>query len=206
MAEHGIENCVFEIIEDNFSSLIELVLAEIAYIEKFDTFNNGLNSTRGGDGMGYHILHRLSSEELLIIKNALGTSFSEYNKNMKWAGTTCEDRKNLTKHLHTAEVYQKKSATLKKFYEANPMEREKKKIGITEWQSKNRETLLKNNRRNSLLGAAKTSKKITVETPDGDVLDYASKSEFQRQTGQWAETIIRKTKQGLSHNGYRAWE
>ena len=87
----------------------------------------------------------------------------------------------------------------------NP-EKDKKKIGIMDWQSKNQDLLRETNRRNSLKGAAKVSKKISVETPDGNMLYFVSKSEFQRQTGQWAKTIIDKTTRGLSHNGYKAWE
>lgn len=206
MQAHGLNNCTIDIIEDNFSSVAELALAEINYIQKFDSFKNGLNSTRGGDGLGQHNLHKLSAAEIKAIKIALGNNLSEYNLQIKWANTSVEDRKILTKHLHTQEVYQKKSSTLKKFYEANPAEKEKKKIGILNWQSKNRNTLISNNRKNALLGAAKVSKKLFVELPDGNMLYYSSKSEFQRQTGQWAKTILEKTSKGLSHNGYKAWE
>lgn len=206
MYAHGIENCTIEILADNFSSVTELALAEIKYIELFDSFNNGLNSTRGGDGMGRHLLHQMTPGDILKIKNALGANFSEYNKQIKWANTTADQRKVLTQHLHTEEIYLKKSNTLKQFYEANPAEKDKKKIGIMDWQSKNQDLLRETNRRNSLKGAAKVSKKLTVETPAGDMLHFSSKSEFQRQTGQWAKTVIDKTKQGLSHNGYRAWE
>jgi hypothetical protein len=206
MRNYGIENCTIEILEDNFLSIIDLALAEIRYIKQYDSFNNGLNSTRGGDGMGRHLLHTISYDDLLKIKNALGVNFSEYNKQIKWANTTFNERKILTQHLHNEEVYSKKSNTLKKFYEANPAEKDKKKIGIVKWQIENQDLLRSNNRKNSLLGAAKVSKKISVETPSGDMLHFVSKSEFQRQTGQWAKTVIEKTKQGLSHNGYKAWE
>jgi len=206
MRVHGIENCTLEILADNFSSVTELALSEIRYIELYDSFNNGLNSTRGGDGMGRHLLHQMTPSDILKIKDALGANFSEYNKQIKWANTTADERKVLTQHLHTEEIYLKKSNTLKKFYQANPKEKNKKKIGIVEWQTKNQDLLRANNKKNSLIGAAKVSKKISVETPDGNMLCFPSKSEFQRQTGQWAKTVIDKTKQGLSHNGYKAWE
>ena len=57
-----------------------------------------------------------------------------------------------------------------------------------------------------LVGAAKMAKKIKVEFPDGTIVIYASKSEMQRQTGQWAKTLITKTKQGITYNGYKAWD
>ena len=204
--KYGIENCVVEVLEDNFNSISKLALAEIAYIKKFDSYKNGLNSTPGGDGMGRHILHQLSDSDINNIKNALGDSFREYNKNVKWANTTKEERKELTKHLHNPNVYQKKSDTLKEFYKANPEEKEKKGANIVKWQQDNYTQLCENNKKNSLLGGAKVSKKLLVEFPNGDMLYYPSKSEFQRQTGQWAKTILKKTAKGIAYNGYKAWE
>jgi len=206
MDKYGIENCLVEIVEDNFDSISKLALAEIGYIKKFDSYKNGLNSTPGGDGMGKHLLHQLSDEDISKIKDALGDNFREYNKSIKWANTTPEDRKKLTKHLHTADIYQKKSETLKEFYKANPIEKEKKKVGIVKWQQENYDQLCETNKKNSLKGATKVSKKLVVELTDGSMLYYPSKSEFQRQTGQWAKTILEKTAKGLSYNGYKAWE
>jgi len=204
--KYGNKNCYVEVLEDNFYSIPQLALAEIDYIKKFDSYKNGLNSTPGGDGMGRHILHQLTDHDIINIKNALGDSFREYNKNIKWANTTEDERKELTKHLHTPEVYQKKSNTLKEFYKTNPEEKEKKKIGIVKWQQENYAQLCNNNKKNSLLGATKVSKKLLVEFPNGDMLYYPSKSEFHRQTGQWAKTILEKTAKGISYNGYKAWE
>ena len=202
---YGIENCKVEILEDNFTDVTSLALAEINYIKKYNSFYEGLNSTFGGDGLGKH-LPDLSDDEILLIKKSLGDHFRNYNKNIKWANTSIEDRKELTSHLHTEEIYQKKSNTLKKFYENNPEEKHKKSKGITDWQKDNRDILLQNNRKNSLIGAAKVSKKIKVEKEDGTLLYYKSKSEFNRQTGQWINTIIQKTKLGKFFNGYKAWE
>ena len=55
-------------------------------------------------------------------------------------------------------------------------------------------------------GAAKVSKRLEVETEDGKVLYFSSKSEFQRQTGQWANTVLEKSKNGEFYNGYKAKE
>lgn len=206
MNRYGVENCLIEVIEDNFESISKLALAEIAYIKKLDCYKNGLNSTPGGDGMGCHILNKLTDNDIIKIKSALGANFQEYNKSIKWANKTVEERKKLTEHLHTADVYQKKSKTLKEYYKTNPIKREKKKIGIVKWQQENYTQLCNTNKKNSLIGAAKVSKKLLVELPDGSMLYYPSKSEFLRQTGQWAKTILKKTAEGLLYNGYRAWE
>lgn len=205
MRKHGLNNCLYEVIEEGFQTVGQLALAEIAYIKKFNSYHAGLNSTPGGDGLGRSNLYQLSESELLEIRMALGDSFREYNRK-KWIDTTTSQRKEMVKHLHSPEANAKRQATLKQYYELTPNAKESKAKAITEWQVNNRDTLLKNNKKNSLIGAAKVSRKISVETPSGDMLYYSSKSEFQRQTGQWAKTVIDKTKQGLSHNGYKAWE
>jgi hypothetical protein len=203
---YGVENCSIEIVEDNFKLLGTLALAEIEYIKQFNSFKNGLNSTPGGDGLGKHDLYQLTEEEISKIKLALGDSFREYNKNVKWANTSKEDRKKLTEHLHTEEIYKKKSETLKKFYESNPDVAKNKAIGIKKWQQEHRNEMKEKNKINSLKGAAKVSKRLKVELETGEVLYYPSKSEFQRQTGQWAKTVLEKTALGIFHNGYKAKE
>jgi hypothetical protein len=206
MSAAGLENCKVEIVEDNFTSIVDLALAEIEYIKQYNSFNAGLNSTSGGDGLGRHILHQLSNNDILKIKDTLGDNLRNYNKTVKWANTSVKERKQLTKHLHTDEIYKKKSATLKEFYKANPLIRQEKSKGITKWQQENKEELKATNRINGLKGADKVSVKLKVEQADGKVLHYNSKSEFNRQTGQWAETILRKTQQGEFYNGFKAWE
>jgi len=206
MAEYGEENCSIEIVEDNFTSIVSLALAEINYIKQFDSYKNGLNSTRGGDGLGRHILHLLSEDDILLIKKALGENFKDYNKNIKWANTSPEDRKKLTSHLHTEKIYQKKSETLKKFYENNPEVKKSKGLSIKKWQEENKNLLKTTNRINGLKGAEKNSKKLIVEKVDGTVLHFNSKSEFNRVTGEWANTIIRKTADGSFYKGYKIKE
>lgn len=206
MNQHGIENCTIEIIEDGFESVGKLALAEINYIKQYNSYRNGLNSTPGGDGLGKHDLTSLTNDEIQQIRTALSESFSEYNKNIKWANTTPADRKELTSHLHTEQVYKKKSDTLKKFYEANPTIKKDKGASIKQWQLENKQQLKETNRINSLKGAAKVSKRLVVETEDGTVLHFNSKSEFQRQTGQWAKTVLEKSKNGEFYNGYKAKE
>jgi len=205
MRTYGIEQCVYEVVEDNFNTVGALALAEIAYIKKFDSYYSGLNSTPGGDGLGGANLTSLSDSELEAIRQALGQSFKDYNKK-KWVDTTPEQRKEMVKHAFTLEVNARRKSTLKKYYESTPGAKESKAEAILQWQSVNRDIMVENNRKNSLLGAAKVSKKLVVETPTGDMLYFSSKSEFRRQTGQWAKTVIDKTNQGQSHNGYKAWE
>lgn len=206
MKRVGIENCIYVVIEENFKSIGSLALAEINYIKKYNTYETGLNSSRGGDGLGKHDLFNLSEEDIKKIREELSQSMSDYNVNYKWANTSLTERKHLTSHLHTEEVYQKKSESLKEYYNRNPNEKKKRGEAIKRWQESNKEKLKETNKKNSLLGAEKISKKILVEEESGKKYVCRSKQEFHRLTGQWANTVIDKTKKGLYHNGYKASE
>lgn len=206
IAQYGIDNCNIEILESGFETIADLAISEIEYIKKFDSYHNGLNSTPGGDGLGKHNLSQLTDNDLEKIKKTLGDSFRNYNKNIKWANTSQDDRKKMMSHLFTEDVNRKKSKTLKEFYKNNPEIAASKSLGIKKWQLENREKMLAQNSINSRKGIAKLSKKIKIEKEDGSILFYDSKSEFHKETGQWANTILKKTKNGKFHNGYKAYE
>ena len=62
--KYGIDNFNFEVIEQ--CSLEQLQEREIYWIEYFDTFNNGYNMTKGGDGgyiVGEHNPRAIVTEE-----------------------------------------------------------------------------------------------------------------------------------------------
>lgn len=203
--EHGIENCLYEVVEEGFKSVGELAIAEINYIKKYNSYRDGLNSTPGGDGLGKSNLSAMTSEETELVRKALGNSFHEYNKK-KWVNTTPEERKNMVKNAFTPEVNARRANSLREYYKHNPQVKSEKISTIIEWQKNNKELHRSIAKENSKKGAAKVSKKICIENPDGSMLYYASKSECQRQTGLWPNTLIKKTKEGKTHNGYKAWE
>lgn len=62
----------FSIIEDNIQSKEEANLRERYYIELYDSFKNGYNSTPGGDGFQLygenHPMAKLSDEQILNIR------------------------------------------------------------------------------------------------------------------------------------------
>lgn len=205
MQTYGIDQCSYEIVEDGFTSLGELALSEIKYIEQFDSYKNGLNSSRGGDGLGHKAWNTLSEDQILKIKATLGVHFKEYNKK-KWANTTPEQRKEMVKNAFTLEVNTRRAESLKEYYKAVPDSAKHKINRIKEWQLNNKDKHKAIARENGRKGAAKVSKRLKVETEDGKVLYFTSKSEFQRQTGQWAKTILEKTVLGIFYNGYKAWE
>lgn len=205
MKTHGIENCTYEVIERGFTSLGQLALAEIRQIEEHDSYRNGLNSSRGGDGLGHKGWDKLTEEEILLIKSTLGNHFREYNK-IKWANTTPDQRKEMLKPAFTPEVNARRAESLREYYKAVPGAKEYKVNKLLEWQQANKEEHKRVAKANGAKGAAKVSKRLEVETEDGKVLYFASKSEFQRQTGQWANTVLKKSKNGDFYNGYKAKE
>lgn len=206
MKRVGLDNCVYEILVSNIDTISELALREIEFIKVYDSFKNGLNSSVGGDGLGYKNLSTLSVDDFQKIKNSLSENFRFYNLSKKWADKNEEDRKELTKHLHTPEIQEIKSITLKKFYDNFPEEKVKKGKIILSWQLKNRDKMLEQNRKNSLKGAEKTSKSVKATTITGEVYIFKSKSEFKRFTGINPATVIEHTKKGNYYKGYKVEE
>lgn len=70
----------------------------------------------------------------------------------------------------------------------------------------NRDLLLEQNRKASLIGAAKVSKKVKVEFDNGETKVYNSKSAYTRKCGHDLKYILAKTKSGSNNKGKRAWE
>lgn len=103
-------------------------------------------------------------------------------------------------------LFKRRAESLKEFYKATPESIDHKINKILEWQKSNKELHRSIARKNGAKGAEKVSKKLEVETEDGKMLYFSSKSEFNRITGQWAVTILQKTKEGKFHNGYKATE
>jgi hypothetical protein len=201
---NNIEKFHYEII-DRAETILDLALREIYWIDNFDSYRNGYNSTRGGDGLNQD-LSKFTEGEIASLKNFYSLWMTEYNYNVKWKDKSAEEKQELTSHLHTEDIYKKKAETLKKFYEGNPSIKKDKGAKIKEWQKNNREQLSKTNRQNGLKGSEKVSKKVKIEFQNGDTKIYNSKSEFNREHGEIINVVIRKTKEGNSHRGFKGWE
>ena len=201
MKDAGIDNCIYEVIASGFSTIGKLAMAEIRYIKEFNTYKTGLNSTPGGDGLGGHDLTKFSADELEKIKEALGEHWTEYNKK-KWCGKTEEEKLQMMSHLYTREVIESRIITQKAYYDNVEGAREKHSAGLTRWAKENPEKKRENSAKNGLIGAEKTSKHVILEKEDGTILRFKSRSEMQRETGQWFSTLIDKSSKGLYHNGY----
>lgn len=94
------------ILEDNIVTEELLSSKEIFYIEKYDTYNNGYNLTKGGDGGGDWIYKKTKEEKLRIseIKRIanIGRIFTEetlikMSKAKKGKPLTEEHKKNISK-------------------------------------------------------------------------------------------------------------
>ena len=205
MKEYGLENCKYEVVEDSFTSIGKLALAEIRYIKQYNSFKDGLNSSTGGDGFGKYGLKDLPEEEILSIKLALGETFRQYNKK-KWANTTPEQRKEMVKNAFTPEVNAERAKTLKEYYKANPDVIEAKSAAMIISRNKDKEYRDMLAKKASKKGAEKVSKKVKIEFQNGDIKIYNSKSEFNRENGIIVNRILKKTKENKSHRGFKGWE
>ena len=195
---------------DRAERILDLALKEIYWIDFYDSYKNGYNSTKGGDGMNYD-LSQYTEEEIQQLKRVYSLAMTEYNNNEKWKDTTVDDRKDLTSHLHTETVYNKKSKSLEKYWDTvNETIRNDQLRGLKiKWKELPEEVYKerkKQNRLNSALGAAKVSKKVKIELPDGSTKIFNSKSEFVREHGEIINAILRKTKENKSHRGFKGWE
>ena len=93
--------------------ITELFRKEMEFIVEYDSFVNGYNSTLGGDGFSTVISCKEEYDKLSRLFSERATA---YNK-AKWQGMSPEERKRYTNHLHTKEIYEAKSATLKLYWE-----------------------------------------------------------------------------------------
>lgn len=84
MNKYGKENFVCEVLEENVP-IDKLNDREIYYIEKYDSFNNGYNSTKGGDG---RILNNQYDIEKIILDYNSGKSTVEIGKEYNVCRTT----------------------------------------------------------------------------------------------------------------------
>lgn len=220
MKKYGIENFVHEVVEEVYT-IETLIDKEIFYIDFFQSHQPtiGYNRTLGGDGGDTFSIRSAESQELT--RNKMRESaikwwatvdtdsrkdlLKQLNKE-KWKNTTPEQRKEMVKPAFTPEVNARRAESLKEYYKAVPGAKEHKINKILEWQKLNKEEHKQIAKKNGAKGAAKVSKRLKVELETGEVLYYSSKSDFQRKTGQWANTIIRKTQEGIFYNGYKIWE
>ena len=198
--KYGVENCTFSVIENNFKSISDLAIAEIRYIEKFDSYRNGLNSTPGGDGLNTD-LTKLDQDSLKIIRNSIGEHWRQFNVK-KWTNKTLDERRELIKCCHTEDANLNRSITLKEYFRNIDEAKEKHTSGIKKWKEQNPDLNRKNALIGSKIGSEAVSKKLVVLQEDGTLSHYNSISEFQRKTGQWMCTVKKKSKNGLFHNGY----
>ena len=110
----------FSIIEDNILSKEEANAREIYYIELYDSFKNGYNSTPGGDGFQLygenHPMAKLSDEQILnirIIRASKLYTMSEvykfYETEMSYSGFekiwNYETRKEIGEEYNTEELH-----------------------------------------------------------------------------------------------------
>lgn len=194
----------YEVI-DRAEKIVDLVFKEIYWIDYYNSYKNGYNSTRGGDGLNQD-LSQFSEIEIQQLKQLYSMTMTNYNHNIKWKDRTTEERKELTSHLHNASIYKKKSESLKQYYKDNPAAIEEKRSRMRLSRNTNKQVRDEQARIASMIGAEKVSKKVKVQFQDGTIKIFNSKSAFVREYDHSINRTIAKTQQGKTHNGRQAWE
>lgn len=82
--KYGVDNFFIELLEDNIP-IEDLDKKEIYYIEKYDSFKNGYNSTKGGDG---RVINKKYDESEILSLYKDGFSSIEIGKMYNVSGTT----------------------------------------------------------------------------------------------------------------------
>lgn len=91
MNKYGIENFIYERIEDNISDINFLKKREVFWINELNTTVNGYNMTRGGDGGcgNKSFLKNASPEDLLKYRKKISSSkvkfFEDAEKRKEWS-------------------------------------------------------------------------------------------------------------------------
>ena len=202
MHQYGIDNCTYEIVEDNFNSVASLALAEIKFIADYNSYNDGLNGTLGGDGLGKHDLTKFTDDEIIAIRAALGLKWKLYNA-AKWKNTSPIQRESMMQHLSAPAVIDKRIVTQKLYYAANPDAKEKHSAGLIKYMTENKDSHAANARKNGYKSITKCAKQLTVQKEDGTEIIYASIASFTRETGIIFATLKSKSSETQYFSGYK---
>ena len=76
--KYGADKFIWEIIKYDLTNIKEANEAEIYFIEKYDTYNNGYNMTKGGGGREDYFFSNLARERMRQAK--LGTTRTQESK------------------------------------------------------------------------------------------------------------------------------
>ena len=126
------EDFYAEIIHED-DDIYELFCEEIELIEKYDSYRNGYNSTRGGDGFKSYIKNNSHYAKLY---NAFSLKMKEFNE-VKWSSTTLSERRDMIRYLHSKESNLRRSKTIKDEWAAmTPSEKSAKLMGLDNYRKK----------------------------------------------------------------------
>jgi hypothetical protein len=150
----------------------------------------------------------MTMDEFNILKKTLSDRLTDYNNNVKWANLSSEERKQkiAKTNTHSPEVSKRRAQTLRQYYKLNPEAKEKKRNVIQQWRQDNPDLLSVQNKKASAIAAKVNSRKLKVQCPDGTIKFYDSRKAFKEDVGMDCTYIMKKTKLGLDHKGYKLWD
>lgn len=172
----------------------ELFLKEVELIAVYDSYHTGYNSTEGGDCFKSVIKTTDEYNELVEI---FRTRQVEANR-VKWGGTTPEERKVLTSHLHTTEVYDKKSKALQLYWDEVDEGTKREQLGgLIGFIEDNKEFYKRQAKLASDAARLKNIKSVTLQNLDtGSIHSFLSLREAKDVLDIDVHYIIKKHRQG----------
>lgn len=174
MVKYGLENFSYEVIEDNIKDYETLRERETFWIRESKSLWKGYNMQEGG---GPPLLATLPPEEANRIRKARSKGSQTLNR-MKWEGTTTDERKKLLMSwCQTTEAKQKRSDTLKDWWNtATDEERNHKARGLkNQWQNLSHDEKSQRTQRSNGLF---TQKSYIATSPSGVVYNVDNLKSF----------------------------
>lgn len=157
------------------------------------------NITSGGDGVDSQTAKKTMNKR---IKE--GYIPFEHENDKKWNNTSADQRKVMTSHLHTNEIYQKRSRTMLEVWGVMDSENRKHRltplINFTQ-TNKHKEQA----RRNGVKSFEVLASVICIESPDGIQFCWRGVKQFRQYFGVDAYNILHRTRHGSSYQGWKAY-
>lgn len=210
LKKYGLDNFDYSVVYDftgilnRNSSFHRIILDwyETQTIEFYNSYETGYNMTRGGDGVKIDSYDRYTED----IKNKRISELSKWAKeqnDIKWSTNRVQSLEKLHETLHTEEVYEKKSMSMKKYWNDNTIDKTNQLRGLkNQWIELDKNERRKRTERGNGLFCAKEYLLIDEnfnEYITSDIKGFCS-------TRGLEPTTLRSRARNKSNKLYKGWK